>query len=1331
MAGTLRNLSLMLFPQRWDGNNLVVNLLLLPNGDPTIAVGTELPFATAQPKLRASLLPGLDKPAWDPSITPAMINFIPLPPLNYSTTQSAIYAKITSEYTPVVPALTVATSAGQVRKDLPHSWLEATGHQTPNPDLFSSIDGFGCALAAAIPSTIPVVPRKIAWGEILSYALRQPLIAQAMGLMYLNVSIPLTPAQAKEGGWIWIDIDFSDPNNWYSNLHTTKGTAAICTYAARLPALTAPQDVFAAVLFPTIPGNYDGSVLDTAQFEADVYLDGFAKVIHANQPVTADAVTQDPDSIVPGTDAGIQIGWDDEQVTTWMDRQIKTAQKMASGAPPADVTELPFTVLGYRVDVREKPSDPWASLCSANGTLNAAGVFTASYAAQDLCVEPTPIQTGVFFWLPQYFAQWRGRSLVVDDKYAFAFSGGQPPAAHTPPQPADFHGTTAESPSGVRLRYGHSYQFRTRLTDLTGGGPQASDPTPGDVAITNIDFRRHVPPKKVPLTLQPLSPDGSQTLIVDRPSLNYPEMVFAGAADQSTLDALLAITPPHPPAGRPDGEPTKPFPVPAVPPPPFQAAVLDPDVTMLEIIVEAQAPAHDTGNPCSLADAATPPNPGDLDGPFRVIYTWQIPFPSIPLPVGLNGSTPISLTLQPTAMAHIRNPVLPSAAAPTVLPIPTGRNIRLRIRGVGTPDANDGYFGSSIARTGLIADIKVRFEAASEQNLLLPGNIDQQLQAFYLRNLDQSAQQAVVLRSISQALATSTEGYYLQDLKNISATINPPISTPLELLATALNLPLSGETISAPPGKRILFGAQSTLRHTLTQDRSTITFSTQKDLIHHWVVVQRFTVDRDWTWRGLDPSGFVFSGPDPVKGPLTISQLGVIDMPGVVSALSTQQNGDPGQRDTTEIIFFSTLSATVGVDAFPAPTTADYGLGCKFTGPAAPVGLWLGTITVPITDNPRQVPKLVSTGIAESPYIAADDYSSTTQRQRALWFEFDTPPQDKTDSFFLRVMNYGPDPLLISNPSDLPGVQDTPISLDPEPIRKIVPDSANDDAGLGAMVELIPSPSWPLHYLVPLPDAIAPNALDLFGFWTYEIRCGHKQWSTAQGRYGRPFRIAGVQHPCPPLTANVERVDALPTGGGAKQACIVCSADLAQTVLDGRSLTDKLRPQTQIWFLLYAQLRRADGKAYRNLLLVKRQGAQAVTPSLTGTLPPKTPGISQQQSITVTAAFAQQAVNSTLEQLLLPGNTPLSILAVELFNREDLVITGDGNVLAGVNVNNLDLIDQLTPMSAKTQSSAVATMEHSIATPQMQSVQSDPLGAQLGSQRILRTSPLAPVRAIC
>ena len=129
--------------------------------------------------------------------------------------------------------------------------------------------------------------------------------------------------------------------------------------------------------------------MDSAQYEADLYLDGFAKVVHASQPTTSDSVTGDTTTIVPGTDAGIQIGWDDEQVTTWVNRQIQIAQAMAASTP---TQELPFTVLGYRVDVREAATDPWASLCAASGTLNAVNVFNTSFSSQDLCVEPTPIK---------------------------------------------------------------------------------------------------------------------------------------------------------------------------------------------------------------------------------------------------------------------------------------------------------------------------------------------------------------------------------------------------------------------------------------------------------------------------------------------------------------------------------------------------------------------------------------------------------------------------------------------------------------------------------------------------------------------------------------------------------------------------------------------------------------------------------------------------------------------------------------------------------------------------------------------------------------------------
>src|ERR1019366_1488191 len=665
--------------------------------------------------------------------------------------------------------------------------------------------------------------------------------------------------------------------------------------------------------------------------------------------------------------------------------------------------------------------------------------------------------------------------------------------------------------------------------------------------------------------------------------------------------------------------------------------------------------------------------------------------------------------------------------------IPAGRDVRLRLRGLGKEDKNNQYYGNSLARTGLTADIRVRYEAATEENVLAARNPDQQLQAYYLRDLDKSGQQNIVSSAVVEAIVQGGGSLGVQARKNLLSTLNTTDSSPLQLLASALNLPLTGQTLSAPPGQRILFGAQSSLRHTIPQDRSTITFSTQKDLINHWIVVQRLVLNRDWTWSGLaqsgagqlgfDFQGYTFpAGTTPAPTP-AFEDLGSIDLPTVVSNLATQQSGNPplsgslGQRDTTEIIFFSTIDSTVGVDEFPTPIEGVHQLQATFTGnPTTSVTLWQGQIEVPITVPPRQIPLLVSAGIAESRYEPTPDYSSTSVRQRSQWLEFDQPPEDQNDAYFVRVTNYGPDPLLMSYPVNMTPSPDAPIALDPEPIRTITPDSVNDDAGLYAMTKVLPSGSSPVHFLVPLPPSISPEALDLFGFWTYEIRCGHLLWSTAQGRFGRPFRVAGVQPPCRHLIANVVRRVAVPSDGGAAQPCIVASADLAQTVLNGQSLTWVDAPQTQIWFLLYAQLRRADGQAYRNLLLRKLLGQPPVhrkTVGDTGLTPyvtPSTPGIAQVQSIPAAAAFSQSEVDTLLADLLLPKNTPLSVLAVELFNLEDQVIRQD----------YVSAVPELQVAGASGSASASsAALATSQAVAQDRIVR-DPLGYELGSQRILR-----------
>lgn len=1286
MSMDARNLSLMVFPQQWSGSEIIANLLLLPNGDPTAPVGVELPFSQAQPVLRAVLLPGFSKPCWDPTINPASLVHSPLfhitppgtveqPGLQQPAFKDEILEGLAQQYTPSVPGR-VAT-AGTVKKDLPQSYLELAGTSSQGSGLFPSADEYACDLLNTPPNVTAVGPTTMAWGEIFSYALRQPLIAQAIGMTYFGVRIPFSPDVLSGGGWLWVEIDTTDLSNWYAKLVTSSsGQPAnqqpVRSYAARIPALAQPQSIFAAVLFPTIPTSpkAGSNVLDLAQYEADTYVEGFAQIVHAYQPEFADAITGNDETLVPGTDAGFQIGWDDEQVTVWLQRQVQAALDMAAGK---QADEFPLGVQGYRVDARHvpdgnadpaSPTPPWHSLVQVNASVAAGNSFSAS-AVEELAVEPTPVSNGGSsnFWLPRYFAHWRGRSLVVNDKYAYAFGDGDSPKAY-PQNPSNpqFSGTLTEI-LNIGLRYGHWYQFRTRLSDLTGGGPGEGDVVP-DAGVATLQFLRYVPPKAVPVTLD--KPSSPSAITANRPRLNYPEMVFAGAVDETQLANLLSqlqskqIT---------------------------SVSVPDPDVVTLEVIVEAQTPSHDTGNTASLRDMNTPPERGDLYGAYRVMYRHQIPF---------TGAS-VKVTLQPQPFSQIR--LIPQPATGTTrLAVPTGRNLRIRLRALGSGD--DTYWGSTMASTGLVTDVQVRYEAPSESNVLLDGALSHQLQAFYLREDPVAAQQVVTATGVLSTLSSSTLAPGLQNSLWLAFQSSEP--TPLERLAQALNLPLNGQTLTGQPGRRVLFGAQNTLRHSLTQDLSAITFSSLKDLIGHWIVVIRVTLDRDWTYSGVAQNGprqtgFVFSGGSSMtESHPTPSEVGRVNLPGVVSELAVQPTGDPAQRDQTDLIFFATVDSTVGPDQFPNVTNTAWTLTATFTGaPTSSMNVWDGSMSLPITLNPRQTPKLVSAGLAESPYAADARYASTEQRQRALWLELDSPSADANDEYFLRILAYGPDPLLVSKPTDLLAQTEPSLPIDPEWIRMIAAGDTNDDAGVGAMTEMIPataplnSSGKAVHYLVPLPDTISPASLELFGFWTIELRVGHTLWSTAQARYGRPLRVSGIQFPPPPLTVNVDRqvLSGVPS--------IIAVANLAQTVYNGVSLTNPLNPQTEIWFLLYAQVQRVDGQAWRNILLEKALGNGPDDRFAPETSSAGTAQQNMQQPVQGT--FAQSDVEEWLAYWQLPANTPTSVLAVELFNSEANVIRQRLNATAtGASV-----------------------------------AQQDPLGSQLGARRILRVSPLTPVRAIC
>jgi hypothetical protein len=122
---------------------------------------------------------------------------------------------------------------------------------------------------------------------------------------------------------------------------------------------------------------------------------------------------------------------------------------------------------------------------------------------------------------------------------------------------------------------------------------------------------------------------------------------------------------------------------------------------------------------------------------------------------------------------------------------------------------------------------------------------------------------------------------------------------------------------------------------------------------------------------------------------------------------------------------------------------------------------------------------------------------------------------------------------------------------------------------------------------------------------------------------------------------------------------------------------------------------RTDGASRRNILLARQVGT--LLPQVVSLKPVVTPH-SQNREPRGTATFAASQIEGVLGLLGLPANSPLSVLCVE--------------VLPG-------------PFHAAQTFTAGGGLAAAAVAPE------DPLGSALGQRRILRTSPLVAVPAIC
>lgn len=1120
-------LSLLPFPQFWNGNALALRFLCLPKGDPRDPLKPGLAeFAEANLVFEAKLIGSLDSlPAPSDAIAVGPLTLDPEP-----VQKAALFEELTHHFNIKPRVVGPAGPAPRFRKPATDSYRALIG-RTQRSNYLVEANDFACALhqgAVEQPADPVQLTDEVTWGRVIGFALRQPNLAMGLGLL-LRTTVELPdPGLFTQGGWLYID------------LHPTSEYAAVADiaarYAARIPPLTGDgKTLFAPMLFPVTdaPGNF---ISDDVYREAERYADGLCKQVHCAQ--TGD-----------GAD-GISLAWEDEQIAEWFTRQVDR-----DGAGELKI-DAPLGISGYRVDVRNAGADDWNSLVAIEsvGDLKlgplSLGPFDGEAVIEVTPAQISPKQAGMF-WFPSYFATWRGSSLALSNADLVRLHARPDVVdADTPPNllGRDKNFVPVED-AAVPLLYGKSYEFRVRMSDLTRGGPgkEILSPQPPRNSIASLTFQRRKAPGPVEILQRPSAAD--RRLQIAKPRLGYPEVLFTGAANFADLEQDLDFLAANPDVKR-------------------EMSLPDPDVLSVEIDVHVKA----------------------LDGDavkWFSLYRTTRDFAGDDITIDLDIEDHATLLSIPENQYAVGSLVIPSA-----------REIRLTLTGIGRDDA--GYFIDEQSRRGAPVNVDVRADAATEAVLL-----------------------------------TDPDGF--SALRSFFFQPPPPdgsVASPIERLAAELKLNRNGLTLSGPAGKRTVIACSAGFRHTISPEGSALTVASDADLIQRWVNVVQFTLERDWTWYGLDAVGISVTRIIHLPEGDTTEPLGTITLPRSIDKKSLPEGPTDvraPERQSTELIFFDAFDPKPKPPRkFPCEITIDYVLQPAFEGPPLPAPVTVSNL-LPVATPPSQTPRIVSAGIALSEYGMADDYSSTEPRKRMLWFEFAEPPEDPEDAYFVRLLAMGPDPMLL--PRDLipPDAVEAPLPIDPEWMRLITPGQPRDRAGLSAMNSLN-TPAASTHYLIPLPANLNETSPELFGFFVYEVRIAHtdSRWCLAQSRYGATLRIAGAQHPPPPLVCQAAR----------NQTDILIRAPFATAVIDGANVRPRELP-THLWALLYARVPQTDAKAYRNILLRR---AQLFAPLRGGEL-----GVHDARILYGEGLISLADVESGLRALGLPQQTPLTALAAEIF----------------------------------------------------------------------------------
>src|ERR1700680_256913 len=368
-------LRILTFPQRIEGDLLSVNALLMPTQrllnvtapfPSQLNPGTniQLPnFIAVTPKLELRAVKGLSSyPFSDGTVlaaegvavqaVPAALAVPPSLPVLYEAMASQFKLDTSVASTTQGAGAPRADSDG-IRKYLPKSYRAAFNFTLPRTEFAKTDDSYHCAIQKS-PAPDPTFKQStddVTWGRVIAFCLRQPDLAARVGLLY-RFTLPMgDPEYFKDGGWVYLNL--LNPADYGIGV-----SAELREYAARIPATDAPRQLFAPLLFPVVagPAQPNGN-FDTLKIEASDYDDGFAKIVHAVQPVSANLLDEEPGGLHVQKDMGIRLGWDDEQLLIWQNRQV-----LSDPTTPGARIDAPLGVFTYRVDVRKKNQADWSSL---------------------------------------------------------------------------------------------------------------------------------------------------------------------------------------------------------------------------------------------------------------------------------------------------------------------------------------------------------------------------------------------------------------------------------------------------------------------------------------------------------------------------------------------------------------------------------------------------------------------------------------------------------------------------------------------------------------------------------------------------------------------------------------------------------------------------------------------------------------------------------------------------------------------------------------------------------------------------------------------------------